>query len=137
MMMSSRLTNELKPITDVTLTIRIIKSFKFRNFKTLVLHHLNLNEMNLNRLLERCLKEMKEKPGWKAFQNLHLDTFKLYTKAHGSKTTNLIINLDQDELIFNDYEICLSKLGLENETELSLFNKLDYDEFKLNPEQSW
>ncbi|EGG11966.1 uncharacterized protein MELLADRAFT_46599 [Melampsora larici-populina 98AG31] len=133
--MASTLTNELKPITDVTLTIRIIKSFKFRNFKSLVLHH--LNELTLDGLLEICLKEMKEQTGWKAFQNLKLDTFKLYTKAHGSKTTNLIINLDQDELIFTDHTIHLSELGLENETELSLFNRLEYDEFKSNPEQSW
>lgn len=135
--MASTLTNELKPITDVTLTIRIIKSFKYRNYKALVLHHLNLNELNLNQLLEICLKEMKEQSGWKAFQNLKLDTFKLYTKAHGSKTTNLIINLDQDELIFTNHTIPLSELGLENETELSLFNRSDYDEFQLNPEQSW
>jgi len=63
-----------------------------------------------------------------------LDTMKLYTKAHGAKTTNLIINLDHDEWIIDDDSKILTELGFENETEVSLFNRELYDQFKLNPE---
>ena len=68
------------------------------------------------------------------------------------QTTNLIINLDHDEWIIDDDTKPLADLGfgeshnlprsidqslrfpLENETELSLFNRELYDHFKLNPE---
>jgi len=65
------------------------------------------------------------------------DTLKLYTKAHGAKTTNLIINLDHDEWILEEGEKTLAALGFENETEVSLFSKKDYDEFKASPETKW
>jgi hypothetical protein len=40
---SDVLTNLVKPKTDATLTLRIIKSFKFRTEKSLVLHGVNLD----------------------------------------------------------------------------------------------
>jgi hypothetical protein len=43
---------------------------------------------------------------------MYADTLKLYTKAHGSKTTNLIINLDHDEWILDDPEATLTSLGI-------------------------
>jgi len=99
------------------------------------------------------------------------DTMKLYTKAHGAKvstlnpfspaisfavaliqTTNLIINLDNDDWILDDDSKILADIGfgaqmllmliskpphphaLENETEVSLFNLELYRSFQLNPE---
>ena len=75
-------------------------------------------------------------PGWKPYKTVQLDTLKLYTKAHGNKTTNLIINLDHDDWIFEDDTATLLSLGLENEAEVSFFNRALYEEFKLNPEVS-
>ena len=37
---------------------------------------------------------------------------KLYTLAHGHKTTNLIINLDHDEWILNDLDKTLVEVGV-------------------------
>jgi len=68
---------------------------------------------------------------------LFFDTMKLYTKAHGAKTTNLIINLDHDEWIMDDDDVILGDLGFENETEVSLFNRELYNKFKLHPETRW
>lgn len=31
------------------------------------------------------------------YRNVDLDTLKIYTKAHGSKTMNLVINFENDE----------------------------------------
>jgi len=62
---------------------------------------------------------------------------KLYTKAHGAKTTNLIINLDHDDWILDDNSKLLVDVGFENETEVSLFNRELYEEFKANPETRW
>jgi hypothetical protein len=49
---SDTLTNEVKPKTDATLTLRIIKSFEYRTERSLVLHHLNLEEMTVGQLKE-------------------------------------------------------------------------------------
>jgi len=62
---------------------------------------------------------------------------KLYTKAHGAKTTNLIINLDHDDWILNDESAILASLGFENETEVSFFNRELYEAFKMNPLTKW
>ncbi|KAG0141325.1 hypothetical protein CROQUDRAFT_663992 [Cronartium quercuum f. sp. fusiforme G11] len=131
------LTNTTRPLSDATLTVRIIKSFKFRTCKNLVLPHLNLETMTVEELLQTCRQHIATQPGWKPYQNVSLDTFKLYTKAHGAKTTNLIINLDHDDWILEDKSAKLKDVGLEHESEVSLFNRTDYEDFKLNPEQSW
>jgi len=62
---------------------------------------------------------------------------KLYTKAHGAKTTNLIINLDHDDWILDDDEKILADLGFENETEISFFNRELYKAFEADPQTSW
>ncbi|OAV99720.1 hypothetical protein PTTG_25270 [Puccinia triticina 1-1 BBBD Race 1] len=131
------LTNTTKPNTDATITVRIIKSFEYRNFKNLVLHHLNLETIKIDDLLALCQKQISSASGWKMFQNVALDTFKLYSKAHGAKTTNLIINLDHDDWILEDRSKSLSDYGLENESEVSLFNRTNYEAFKANPQQKW
>ncbi len=63
------------------------------------------------------------------------DTMKLYVKAHGSKSQNLIINLDQQA--FLDPLKTLNDCGIENETEISFFKKSDYEKFAANPETKW
>jgi len=75
--------------------------------------------------------------GWKPYLNVVLDTVKLYTKAHGAKTTNLIINLDHDEWVLDDDSKSLADYGFENETEVSFFNRELYEQFKTNPQTSW
>ncbi|GFZ44676.1 UPF0538 protein [Saitozyma sp. JCM 24511] len=131
------LATELKPITAATLTVRIIKSFEFRTQKSLVLKEVDLEKITVGELMERCRKEMKTAPGWKAYRTLEPDTLKLYTVAHGHKTTNLIINLDHDEWILSDLDKTLAEIGAENETELSFFDRQAYEAFKANPEVKW
>lgn len=50
------LRNEALPRTDATLTIRIIKSFTFRTEKSLVLQHLNLEELTVGELKDIARK---------------------------------------------------------------------------------
>ncbi|EJD05660.1 cytoplasmic protein [Fomitiporia mediterranea MF3/22] len=142
---SHLLTNLAKPKTSATLTLRIIKSFEYRTEKSLVLHDVNLETTTVDGLKARACEAIKTLPGWKAYRTLAdpknaddekkgLDTIKLYTKAHGAKTTNLIINLDHDEWILEDGSKALSEVGFENETEASFFNRAAYEAFKLNPQ---
>ncbi|KAG8217408.1 hypothetical protein J3R82DRAFT_5549 [Butyriboletus roseoflavus] len=130
------LTNEVIPRTEATVTIRVIKSFEYRTQRSLVLHKLNLetttppSDLTFNSAIQTG-------PAWRPYRNVALDTLKLYAKAHGAKTTNLIINLDHDEWILEDNTKILADVGLENETEVSFFSRKTYESFKLNPEVRW
>lgn len=134
---SDVLTNVARPITSATLTVRIIKSFQFRTERSLVLHNINLDTTTVGQLKDIARQAVLSQPGWKPYRNVALDTLKLYTKAHGAKTTNLIINLDNDNWILNDDSQILSHLGFENETEVSFFSRELYDVYKLDPTTSW
>ena len=46
-------TNLAVPKTDATLTIRVIKSFEYRTEKSLVLHHVNLEETTVGQLKDK------------------------------------------------------------------------------------
>jgi hypothetical protein len=93
------LTNTTKPNTNATITVRIIKSFEYRNFKNLVLHNLNLETIKTDELLalcqqrvyislfglihylvwfasSACLLEISSAPGWKMLQNVALGKHK-------------------------------------------------------------
>jgi len=131
------LATEVLPPTDATITIRVIKSLTYRTEKSLVLHHVNLQETTVGQLKGRVKDVINTQAAWKTYRTVELDTLKLYTKAHGAKTTNLIINLDHEDWILDDNSVPLASRGLENETELSFFNRKDYEAFKLNPETKW
>ncbi|KAK9894730.1 hypothetical protein P389DRAFT_190990 [Cystobasidium minutum MCA 4210] len=130
-------TNTLRPAEDSVLTVRLIKSFEYRTEKNMVLQHVNLVTTTVGQLKEMVLAEIKDKPAYKVYRTVKFDTLKLYTKAHGSKTTNLIINLDHDDWILDDDNVTLQSVGMENETEVSFFSRELYEAFKLNPEQKW
>ncbi|KAG9018919.1 hypothetical protein FRB90_008310 [Tulasnella sp. 427] len=130
--------NLIKPKTSATITVRVIKSFEFRTTKSMVLRDLNLEQTTVGQLKELVRQAIKTQGAWKPYRNVELDTIKLYTVAHGAKTTNLIINLDNDEeMIWSDDSAVLATLGAENETEMSFFNRKLYDEFKQKPETKW
>ncbi|EAU88113.1 cytoplasmic protein [Coprinopsis cinerea okayama7 len=135
--LDTTLTSLAKPKTAATITVRIIKSFKFRTQKSLVLHNIDLTTTTVGQLKEIARQAVQTQTGWKPYRNVQLDTLKVYTKAHGSKTSNLIINLDNDDWILSDDTKVLADLDFENETEVSFFNLEDYNEFKKNPETSW
>jgi len=129
--------NNARPKTSATLTVRIIKSFEYRSERSLVLHDVNLETTTVGKLKDIARQAIVNQPSWKPYRNVLLDTLKLYTKAHGAKTSNLIINLDHDDWILEDDDQLLVTLGFENETEVSLFNRDLYEAFRRNPVTSW
>lgn len=101
-------TNRARPLTDAVITVRVIKNFEYRTMKALVLH-VDLTQTNVEQLRVRCIEAVRTQPAFKAYRSVadqlgtshaHTDTVKLYTRAHGAKTSNLIINLDHPEWIF-------------------------------------
>ncbi|KAI8089576.1 uncharacterized protein BX664DRAFT_333374 [Halteromyces radiatus] len=137
-MSDTELTNHKRPSTDAVITIRCIKSFEYRTCKSLVLQHVNLETTTVGDLKQIVRDKIKTTSGWKPYLNVVFDTLKLYTVAHGHKTMNLIINMeDDDRLIYSDDSAALAWLGVENETELSFFNREQYEEYKKHPDMKW
>lgn len=146
-------TNIARPLTDAVITIRIIKSFEFRSMKAYVIKNIDLTTTTVAQLEEKCRQEVKSNSAYRAFKSYadKLDTLKLYTRAHGSKTTNLIINLDHSDWVLQDKNLgalakaeqktkentTLAEIGVENETELSFFNKEAYEAFLADPSTKW
>lgn len=134
------LTSNSRPLTTSTLTIRVVKSFPYRNVKNMVLQNYDLQNKNAKDLFDDCLQKINKEGAFRPFRNVDYDRLKIYTHAHGSKTVNLVINFDHDEdwvldLQNNDKKLC--QYGIENETEITLFNQDDYLKFKANPEEKW
>ncbi|RPA87472.1 hypothetical protein BJ508DRAFT_410239 [Ascobolus immersus RN42] len=131
---------QFTPDTAATLTIRVIKSFPYRTSKNVILHNLDLTTLTIGELKEKVRNEVNTKPGWKAYKACigGLDTLKLYTKAHGTKTNNLIVNLETgDSDIWDDESKTLAEYGAKHEWEISFFKRSDYDEYVKNPVDLW
>ncbi|KAK9494273.1 hypothetical protein V1508DRAFT_413456 [Lipomyces doorenjongii] len=131
------LTSTLRPATDAIITLRVIKSFEYRTERNLILKDIDLTRTSVGDLLELAKKCIMTQGAFRSFRNVEYNTLKLYTKAHGSKTTNLIINLENDDWILSDHSKTLQGCGIENETEISLFNRTLYEAYKLNPVEKW
>ena len=121
----------------VTLLVRYVRSFEYRNVKQHVFRNISLSITIAD--FEKIIKEALETDGkLKPIKNHNFDTIKIYTKSHGYKPNNLVINFDHDEeLIIKDYSKTLAEVGIENETELTYFNLQEYLHFKQNPEIKW
>jgi hypothetical protein len=99
--MSDPLTSSTKPLTSATLTVRIVKSFEYRTQKALVLQGVDLTTETVGSLIEKCLQgtcarddereltrvEIKTRPGFKPYKNLHLGTYLSVPLAFGSRRT--------------------------------------------------
>ncbi|KAI8610409.1 hypothetical protein BC830DRAFT_1069867 [Chytriomyces sp. MP71] len=126
----------------ITLTIRLIKSFEFRNFKNLVLHNVDPATTTPADLAAVVKQRVASEAAFKPYRNVEFDTFKLYMVAHGAKTQNLIINLNHDEDWIMDSSLPLAKQdprmgAFEHECEISYFNKASYEAYKEHPENKW
>ncbi|CAO3668416.1 unnamed protein product [Rhizopus stolonifer] len=134
-MSDENLTNLANPTSNATITVRCIKNFEYRTCKNLVLQHVNLETGTVGDLKKLIQEKIHSQSGWKPYLNVKFDTIKVYTVAHGHKTMNLIINIeDDDKLILSDDTAVLAWQGIENETELSFFNMEDYQQFKNHPD---
>jgi hypothetical protein len=117
-----------------TLTIRLIKSFEYRTTKNLILHDIDLS-ITTEELEQIILQKVREEPQFKVYKTVPFDTLKIYFLKHGNKSQNLIINLDDHGYLTQGKS--LTSQGIENETEISYFNRELYTAFKQNPNIKW
>ncbi|CCH58724.1 hypothetical protein TBLA_0A09390 [Henningerozyma blattae CBS 6284] len=136
------LTSSSTPLTSCTITVRVIKSFPYRNVKNIIFHDYDLMTKSPQDLFEDSMKYININGSFRPFRNVKYDTLKVYTHAHGSKTVNLVINFEHDDdpkwlLDINESDKKLSDYFIENETEISLYKLDDYITYKANPEEKW
>ncbi|XP_060086107.1 UPF0538 protein C2orf76 homolog [Ylistrum balloti] len=119
-----------------TVTVRLIRSFEHRNIKHIVFQNVDLTQTA--ETFMRCIdNDLKTRQGIAPpFRTYKYDTFKILHQAHGSKTSDPVINTDHDELIMSP-DTTLQDSGVKNETELSYFKMDDYKTYKQNPNLKW
>ncbi|XP_045431261.1 UPF0538 protein C2orf76 homolog isoform X2 [Pipistrellus kuhlii] len=105
---------------EVTITVRLIRSFEHRNFKPVVYQGVNLDQ---------TVKEF--------IVFLKQDKLKIIHQAHKSKTNELVLSLEDDDTLMLKEDHTLKAAGIANETEIAFFCEEDYKNYKANPISSW
>ena len=124
--------------TTSTITIRIIKSFQYKNIVNVVLHNIDL-ESSLCSLTALIRLQIKDNP---RLQNFPFDSFKVYSRPFQAKTCNFVINCSTAEedtmLIFPTDATCsLLQAGFEDQCEVSLFSLQEYKAYCSDPQMRW
>lgn len=129
-------------VQNATVTVRLIKSFEYKNFRNIIFHNLDLTALTLNDLQHLTQDRIAASPLlsrlFPAASPVPLDTFKRYYTRHAAKTNNAIINVGEDDtMVMMDMEGKLADLGMTHETEISWFNWEEYQKFCNNPQFKW
>ncbi|XP_053765567.1 UPF0538 protein C2orf76 homolog isoform X3 [Panthera pardus] len=105
---------------EVTITVRLIRSFEHRNFKPIVYRGVNLDQTTKEFIV--FLKQ---------------DKLKIVHQAHKSKTNELVLSLEDDDRLMLKEDSTLRASGIAHETEIAFFCEEDYKNYKANPISSW
>uniref|UniRef100_A0A665VZ26 Chromosome 2 open reading frame 76 n=1 Tax=Echeneis naucrates TaxID=173247 RepID=A0A665VZ26_ECHNA len=84
-------------------TVRLVRSFEHRNFKPVVFHGVDLDQ-TVQDFTQLVRDDITTRPGLPPpFRKYTYDTMKIIHQAHGAKTNELVMNLEDDEkLILHD-----------------------------------
>ena len=122
----------------MTLTIRLIRSFVFRNIKHMILHDIS-PQMTFAQLKQMISDTIQKDPKYLPFRKHFFDTIQLYYRPHEFKPNFLVIDSSLKDLtsgIFEDNQT-LHEQQICNETEFSFFNLVEYLEFMKSPVEKW
>lgn len=127
---------------SATVTVRLIKSFEYKNFRNVIFHNLDLSAVTLSDLERMTRERIEVNPILSRLfpvnSSTPLDTFKRYYTRHSAKTNNAIINVGEDDkLVIHDYVNKLNEIGFTHETEISWFNWEEYQKFCNDPQFKW
>ncbi|XP_066491307.1 UPF0538 protein C2orf76 homolog [Tiliqua scincoides] len=121
----------------VTITVRLVRSFEHRNFKPVVYHGVNLDQ-TVKEFVTFVKNDVALRTGLPPpFKKYRYDTMKIIHQAHGSKTNELVVSLEDDEELILLEDSILKAAGVANETELAFFCMDDYRKYKANPVTAW
>ncbi|XP_037706469.1 UPF0538 protein C2orf76 homolog [Choloepus didactylus] len=122
---------------DVTITVRLIRSFEHRNFKPIVYRGVNLDQTVKEFMVflkhDVSLRTSLPPP----FRNYKYDKLKIIHQAYKSKTNELVLSLEDDDKLLLKDNSTMKAAGIANETEIAFFCEEDYKNYKANPISSW
>ncbi|XP_028291373.1 UPF0538 protein C2orf76 homolog [Gouania willdenowi] len=122
---------------EAVVTVRLVRSFEHRNFRSVVFHGVCL-EQKVEDFIRLVRDDVATRAGLPPpFKNYAYDTMKIIHQAHGAKTNELVMSLDDDETLILGSDLTLKAAGVANETEVAFFKKEDYGLFKANPKTTW
>jgi hypothetical protein len=78
------------------LTIRLIRSFEYRNVKLMILKNIDLDATTTQQLLDIVMKEIQSNSAYLPHRTRKYDTLKMYHKPHSFKSNHLVINFEDD-----------------------------------------
>nr|XP_040150043.1 UPF0538 protein C2orf76 homolog isoform X4 [Ictidomys tridecemlineatus] len=98
---------------EVTITVRLIRSFEHRNFKSVVYHGVNLDQTVRDFIVflkqDVSLRTSLPPP----FRNYKYDKLKIIHQAHKSKTNELVLSLEDDDRLLLKEDSTLKAAGIE------------------------
>ncbi|CAH2304944.1 Hypothetical predicted protein [Pelobates cultripes] len=122
---------------EVTVTVRLVRSFAHRNFRPIVYHGVDLDQ-RVGEFMQHVKNDIVTRAGLPPpFKTYSYDKMKIIHQAHGSKTNELVVGLEEDNKLILHEEHTLRQAGVANETELALFCDQDYEAYKSNPVSAW
>ncbi|KAL3969397.1 hypothetical protein ACER0C_027194 [Sarotherodon galilaeus] len=122
---------------EAVVTVRLVRSFEHRNFKPVVFHGVRL-EQTVQDFMQLVKDDIATRPGFPPpFRKYSYDTMKIIHQAHGAKTNELVMSLDDDETLILQEGQTLRAAGVAHETEVAFFRKEDYSLYKANPQTAW
>ncbi|XP_039211638.1 UPF0538 protein C2orf76 homolog isoform X1 [Crotalus tigris] len=122
---------------SVIVTVRLIRSFEHRNFRPVVYHNVNLDQ-TVKEFIAFVKKDITSRTELlPPFRKYTYDTMKIIHQAHGSKTNELVVSLEDDDRLILEEDSTLKATGVANETELAFFCMDDYRKYKTNPVATW
>lgn len=121
----------------VTLVLRLIRSFEHRTIRNIVYHDISVKVyvFDLIRFIKKDIQTRTSLPP--PFRNFPFDTLKIQHKAFGAKTSDPVINTENDEELILSPNKTLEDCNIENETEISFFVLQDYRKYQENPKLDW
>ncbi|KAM9487348.1 UPF0538 protein C2orf76 homolog [Clarias gariepinus] len=123
--------------SETVLTVRLVRSFEHRNFRPVVFRGVDLDQ-KVEEFIAFVKKDVSIRGGLPPpFKKYGYDTMKIIHQAHGAKTNELVMSLEDDENLILHNGLDLRACGIANETELAFFKLSDYENFKANPQTVW
>uniref|UniRef100_UPI0037E6F8D2 UPF0538 protein C2orf76 homolog isoform X1 n=1 Tax=Semicossyphus pulcher TaxID=241346 RepID=UPI0037E6F8D2 len=118
-------------------TVRLVRSFEHRNFRPVVFHGVDVDQ-TVQDFIQLVRDDIATRAGLPPpFRKYAYDTMKIVHQAHGAKTNELVMSLDDDEELILQDDQTLRAAGVANETEVAFFRGEDYGLFKANPKTVW
>lgn len=118
-------------------TVRLVRSFEHRNFKPVVFHGVSLDQ-TVQDFIEFVRGDIATKSGLPPpFRKYAYDKMKIIHQAHGAKTNELVMSLDDDDKLILQDDQTLRTAGVANETEVAFFREEDYRLYRANPKTAW